>query len=148
MFVARLQFSCYSSDNLNPSVHGATLPVNWGRWCQKQVSQTGIRNCMPLWDAISYPCLRYLLLAPKSSNNRWTYGKSTYLCILLGMWSFSVISTIYKRFKCAIRARMFLFIPCKTRKCDARIQIITETDDWLFRSYWIIVLHGAEKILN
>ena len=32
-------------------------------WCQKQASQLGISNCIPQY---SYPCLRYLLLVPKS----------------------------------------------------------------------------------
>ena len=38
-------------------------------WRQKQVSQAGISNWTHrlLWDAITYPCLRYLLLVPKSS---------------------------------------------------------------------------------
>ena len=41
----------------------------WGLWCQKQVSQAGISNCIPqnMWDAITYPYLGYLLLALKSS---------------------------------------------------------------------------------
>ena len=37
------------------------LPIKWGL---KEVFQAG----MILWDAIIYPCLRYLLLAPKSFN--------------------------------------------------------------------------------
>ena len=39
----------------------------WGLWCQKHVSQAGISDYIPQWDVITYPCLRYLLLAPKSS---------------------------------------------------------------------------------
>ena len=41
----------------------------WRLWCQKQVSQAGINIASHriLWDAITYPCMRYLLLAPKSS---------------------------------------------------------------------------------
>ena len=40
-----------------------------GLWRQNQVSQAEISNCTHriLWDAITYPCLRYLLLTPKSS---------------------------------------------------------------------------------
>ena len=43
--------------------------IIWGLWCQKQVSQVLISNYIPslLWDAITYPCLRNLLLTPKSS---------------------------------------------------------------------------------
>ena len=69
--------------------------ITWGLRCQKQVSHTGISNCIPrcnylslpempdfgtylrqgwvitshrmMWDGISYPCSIYLLLAPKSS---------------------------------------------------------------------------------
>ena len=41
-----------------------------GLWRQKQVSQAGISNCIPQYsvDAITYLCLRYLILAPKSWN--------------------------------------------------------------------------------
>ena len=60
----------------------------WGLCCQKHVSQAGISNYIPqstvgcnyfslfeipasgnilLWDVITYPCLRYLLLATKST---------------------------------------------------------------------------------
>ena len=52
----------------------------WGRWCQKQVSQAGISDCIAqyiLWDAVTYPCLRYLLLAPKSS-----FAPGKYLAML------------------------------------------------------------------
>ena len=44
-----------------------------GLWCQKQVSQAGINNCIPQYSvgcnhyAITYPCLRYLFLVPKST---------------------------------------------------------------------------------
>ena len=42
----------------------------WRLWCQNHVSQAGISNYIPLCDVITYPCLRYLLLAPKSSYLR------------------------------------------------------------------------------
>ena len=40
----------------------------WGLGFQKRVSQAGISNCFPqlLWGAITFPCLRYPLLEPKS----------------------------------------------------------------------------------
>ena len=40
----------------------------WRLWCQKQVSQAGISNYIPQFTGgvITYPCLRNLLLAPKS----------------------------------------------------------------------------------
>ena len=68
-----------------------TAEYIWGLCCQKQVSQAGISNYIPqftvkcnylslpeipasgnkvfilLWDVITYPCLRYLLLETKSS---------------------------------------------------------------------------------
>ena len=42
---------------------------NWGLWHQKQVSQQGyvIASHIKSWDVITNPCLRYPLLAPKSS---------------------------------------------------------------------------------
>ena len=72
-----------------PGVHGSWWQLCWVRLhhqplqhattkeylrtsCQKQVSQAGINNCIPQysgirWDAITYPCLRYLILVTKSS---------------------------------------------------------------------------------
>ena len=74
-----------------PLSSGFTPVTLWVLCCPKQVSQTGISNCIPqysvgcnylslpeipasgtkvliyLWDAITYPCWRYLLLVPKSS---------------------------------------------------------------------------------
>ena len=52
--------------------------IPWGIWglcCQKQVSHAGISNYIPqlLWDVITYPCMRYLLLATKSSYRRWPW---------------------------------------------------------------------------
>ena len=46
-----------------------TRSFTWGLWCQKQVSKAGISNIShsKLWDVITYACLRYLPLAPKSS---------------------------------------------------------------------------------
>ena len=46
--------------------------IVWGCWCQKQVSQTVIASHTLVWDAITYPCLRYLLLAPNFSYF-WLY---------------------------------------------------------------------------
>ena len=67
----------------------------WGLCCRKQVSQAGISNYIPqftvecnylslpeipasgnkLWDVITYSCLRYLLLATKSTYiTLWTNG--------------------------------------------------------------------------
>ena len=53
----------------------------WGRGCQNQVSQAVISNYIitshsKLSDVITYPCLRYLLLATKSSyvNIGWGNG--------------------------------------------------------------------------
>ena len=37
----------------------------WGLWYQKQISQAGVSNCTPQ-GAITYPCMRYLLIMPKS----------------------------------------------------------------------------------
>ena len=83
----------------------------WGPWCQKQVSQAGISNCIPqntvgcnylslpkvlnrylrqglviashriLWDAITYRCRRYLLLTQKSS-----YLSVNWIVIMLQQW--------------------------------------------------------------
>ena len=52
------------------SISILTTNIIWGLCCRKQVSQAGISNsiCSLLWDEIAYPCLRYLLLATKSSN--------------------------------------------------------------------------------
>ena len=40
---------------------------SWGLWCQ--ASQARISNCIPqfVWDVVIYHCLRYLILARKSS---------------------------------------------------------------------------------
>ena len=75
--------------NANPSVLSETI---WGLWCQKQVSQAGISNCIPqqLWDAITYPCLRYLLLVPKSSCNLLTHT---------GQGCFTAIGTIIRLYQ-------------------------------------------------
>ena len=55
----------------------------WGLWHQKQVSKTCTSNRI-LWDVITYPGPRYLLLAPKSScvplakkNKHWGQDKMT-----------------------------------------------------------------------
>ena len=40
----------------------------------------GIINCIPqkLWDVITFPCLRYLLLAPKSSYHQYIFKHRTF----------------------------------------------------------------------
>ena len=56
----------------------------WGHWCQKQVSHAGISNQIPQFTVgykIIHPCLRYLLLVPKSS----------YICITLRCISFPIV---------------------------------------------------------
>ena len=56
--------------------HFLMLILKWGLWYQKQVTQTGkktIATYSTLWDAITYPCLRNLLLVPKSSYNILTH---------------------------------------------------------------------------
>ena len=64
----KYRFICRHYWRTNPSI----IPIIicnyiWGRWCQKEVSQTWISNCITLLDAITYLCLLYTLLVPKSS---------------------------------------------------------------------------------
>ena len=51
----------------------------WGLCCQKQVYQAEISNYMPEWDVITYPYLRYLFLATKSTYIHDFFSVTTYL---------------------------------------------------------------------
>ena len=88
-----------------PLSSGITPVTLWVLCCPKQVSQTGISNCIPqysvgcnylslpeipasgtkvliyLWDAITYPCWRYLLLVPKSSYSKISFIPLCFRCI-------------------------------------------------------------------
>ena len=79
----------------------------WGLWCQKSCPgyDKVITPHSVLWDAITYPCPRYLLLASKSSymtwqrfaEFKWLFSRNdgiTHLCILhVEKWCF--LETIY-----------------------------------------------------
>ena len=50
-------------------IHGIHLFI-WGLWRRKQISQKRISNSIPQYSVRdNYPCLRYLLVVPKSSYN-------------------------------------------------------------------------------
>ena len=58
----------HCQDTQHAITHYHSLLLIWGLWCQKQVSQAGISTYIPQFTVgvITYSCLRYLLLAPKS----------------------------------------------------------------------------------
>ena len=71
------QIPCYQDSifiskwlaNINASRETSASYI-WGLWCQRHVSKACVSNCTPhwiLWDAVTNPCLRYLLLVWKSS---------------------------------------------------------------------------------
>ena len=76
-------FKCLIASEQTKAIYMPTTPrpdsviedrsMNWGIWCQKQISQKQVSHAgkviashSVLWNAITYPCLRNLL-APKSS---------------------------------------------------------------------------------
>ena len=76
----RLKFDKISKLHCFPSLHrvNSSWPsdVTWGLWCQKQLFEAGINNHIPRNTVgCTCPCLRYLLLAPKSSYGNIELGQ-------------------------------------------------------------------------
>ena len=59
--------NCEAGDLRRHRAHYDVTVMIWGILCQKQVSMTWITSRSVLRDVITYPCLRYLLLAQNSS---------------------------------------------------------------------------------
>ena len=107
------------------------------RWCwsgawHKQVSQACISNCISqnTVGCNYHPCLRYLLLAPKSSNDAAEVAEAQSIVFLLSVETNCIQRRTFYDYACPrINAR-----PIDTSHCGTKaacFAIITETSAWV-----------------